>query len=370
MSEYLNKTNFKYSSHLFIFLLLVVCLLLVIPKSILAGEAVFSIRTATLAGNNIQTIYTDRYRQATHIRVSPNGRWIMFSRYNDKEKKSGLAMENIDGKNHYENTELILMRSDGSELRSIVPPRKGIIAVNSNWTDDGKGFVFLSNDNKKRVLEIRRAYLNSKMEITHFSTIRLPKYIVPVDPHLHKGRLVFPAVDLRNMQRGLWIANEDGSDLRKLTTPRDPDSGKPVKHPDSGDNDPRFSPDGSQVAFMRLVKGKGLWSIYTVDVATGKEASLTRKHLSPTQLDAVPEWSGDGNLLIFWTADIKKVEFSITSLKPNGSKRYTVLKNPYQFHQSPAFFPNTGSGPHAKIAYSVRNVPKWQVKLRRLLSKP
>jgi dipeptidyl aminopeptidase/acylaminoacyl peptidase len=165
----------------------------------------------------------------------------------------------------------------------------------------------------------------------------------------------------------LWIANEDGSGVRKLTTPRDPVSGEVVKHPASGDNDPRFSPDGSQVAFMRLVSGNGLWSIHTVDVATGVEKSLTRKHLSPVQFDAVPEWSGDGSKLIFWTVDFKKVQFSITTTRPDGSQRNTVFSKPYEFQQSPAFFPKSGSGPNARIAFGFRKVPEWQVKLRRAL---
>jgi dipeptidyl aminopeptidase/acylaminoacyl peptidase len=349
------------------FVYLIILTILVFPGFASGKEDVFGIRTANLNGDNVKTIYTDPYRQATHIRVSPDGQWIMFSRYNDKDPKEGLAMENIGGKNHYENTELLLMRSDGSGLRTLVPPRKGIIAVNSNWTDDGKGFVFLSNDNKKRVPEIKRAYLNDEMEITRISTIKLPKHLVPVDPHLHKGRLVFPAVDLRDMVRGLWIANEDGSGARKLTTPRDPESGKIVKHPHSGDNDPRLSPDGSQVAFMRLMKGKGLWSIYTVNVATGVEKSITRRHLSPVQFDAVPEWSGDGSKLIFWTVDFKKIRFSITTTRPDGSQRNTVFSKPYEFQQSPAFFPNSGSGPNARIAFGFRKVPEWKVKLRRAL---
>ena len=205
------------------------------------------------------------------------------------------------------------------------------------------------------------------MEITSFSTIQLPRHLVPVDPHLHKGRLVFPAVDLRDMVRGLWIANEDGSGLRRLTTPRDPGSGEVVKHPASGDNDPRFSPDGSQVAFMRLVNGNGLWSIYTVDVATGKEMSLTRRDLSPVQFDAVPEWSGDGSKLIFWSVDFKKVQFSITTINPDGSQRSTMFNHPDEFQQSPAFFPNSGSGPNARIAFGFRKVAKWKLKVRRAL---
>jgi len=333
------------------------------------SDSAFSIGTANLNGDNLTTIYSDSYRQATHIRVSHDGRWIMFSRYNDKDPKDGLAKENWDGGNHYQNTELLLMRSDGSKLRTLVAPKKGIMAVNSNWTDDGRGFVFVSTDNKKRIPEIRRAYLTPSMEISRLETISLPKHLIPVDPHLHRGKLVFPAVDLRNMVRGLWIANEDGSGLRRLTTPRNPESGRVIKHPDSGDNDPRLSPDGSKVAFMRLVKGLSLWRVYVVDVITGKETNLSGRHLSKHQIDAVPEWSSDGQRLIFWTVDIKKVTFKINSMRPDGTKRITFPSDPDVLFQSPAFFPGTGSGQNAKIAFSNWKIAKWKMKVRRLFSK-
>jgi dipeptidyl aminopeptidase/acylaminoacyl peptidase len=351
------------------FIRLVIFLVFAISQSAFGGDVVFSIRTSTLGGNDLRTIYTDTYRQATHLRVSPDGQWIMFSRYNDKDPTDGLAKENIDGKNHYQNTELVLMRADGSELRVLIPPKKGVISVNSNWTDDGKGFVYLSNDNEKRVPEIRHAYLNSRMEITQITSVQLPIHLIPVDPHLHKGKLVFPAVDLRNMSRGLWIAQENGKNLRQLTIPTDPSTGNQIKHPSSGDNDPRFSPDGSRVAFMRLIEGKGLWSIYVVDVSSGKVTSLTKRHLSATQFDAVPEWSGDGKKLIFWSVDFKTVRFSITTVNPDGSQRSTVASDPYEFLQSPAFFPNTGSGPNARIAFSAWKVPKWKLRIRRLLGR-
>ncbi len=339
------------------------------PVFALAAEEIFSIRTASLKGDNPRTIYTDNYRQATHIRVSPDGQWIMFTRYNDKDPKDGLAKENWGGRNHYENTELLIMRTDGSELKTLVASKEGIMAVNSNWTDDGRGFVFVSTDNKKQTPEIRRAFLSSSMEIIRFETITLPKHLIPVDPHLLKGKLVFPAVDLRNMVRGLWIVNEDGSGLRRLTTPINPDSGEVVNHPTSGDNDPRFSPSGSKVAFMRLVKGHSLWQIYVVDVATGKEVNLSGQYLSKNQIDAVPEWSGDGDRLVFWTVDFKKVVFTITSMRPDGTRRATVPGDSDVFYQSPAFFPGTGSGPDSIIVFSTWTVPKWKLKVMRFFSK-
>ena len=342
--------------------------LLLLPNIALANDDVFSIRTAYLSGENQKIIYTDSYRQATHLRVSPDGQWIMFTRYNDKDPKDGLAKENWGGKNHYDNTEIMLMRSDGSELRSIVPAQKNIISANSNWTEDGKSFVYLSTDNLKKRPELRRVYLNTKMQIQNTETIQLPDHLIPVDPHLYNGKLVFPAVDVRNMSRGLWIANADGSNVKKLTVPKDPDSGKLLKHPKSGDNDPRLSPDSSKVTFMRLIDGKELWSIYVIDLSNGKETQLTKQPFDNKRMDAVPEWSGDGNKLIFWTVDLKQVAFSITTIKPDGTERKTALHNPYLFFQSPSFFPNTGSDATSKIAFSVWKVPRWKIKLRRFLT--
>ena len=56
----------------------------------------------------------------------------MFSRYNERDPDDGLAKEVWGGNNHYENTELMLMRADGSGLRVLVPAKKGVFAVNSN----------------------------------------------------------------------------------------------------------------------------------------------------------------------------------------------------------------------------------------------
>ncbi len=81
---------------------IIIFAMLVFPASVLGNGDLFGIRTANLNGENIKTIYTYPYRQATHIRASPDGKWIMFSRYNDKDPKEGLAMENIGGKNHYQ----------------------------------------------------------------------------------------------------------------------------------------------------------------------------------------------------------------------------------------------------------------------------
>jgi Tol biopolymer transport system component len=206
------------------------------------------------------------------------------------------------------------------------------------------------------------------MEVSRTERVVLPEYLVAVDPHLHRGKMVFPAVDLRSMVRALWIVNEDGSNLRQLTHPLHPDSRALVLHPGSGDNDPRFSPDGSEVAFMRLIDGHSLWSIYVVDVASGRERNLSQQYLSEKQMDAVPEWSGDGKLLTFWNVDLNKITFDIVTMRADGSERKIRWHNPDLFQQSPAFFPKSGSGPKARIAYSTQHIAQWKLKVARFLA--
>ena len=60
----------------------------------------------------------------------------------EKGQKNGLATEEGGG---YDNTEVLIARADGSDIRSVVPPHKGRAAVNSYWTPDGKGVLFASN---------------------------------------------------------------------------------------------------------------------------------------------------------------------------------------------------------------------------------
>ncbi|MEP6758203.1 MAG: hypothetical protein ABJB55_03315 [Actinomycetota bacterium] len=64
----------------------------------------------------------------------------------------------------------------------------------------------------------------------------------------------------------LWIMREDGSDAHRITT---------CKLPCVADMDPTWSPDGTQIAFIRQEDGGGATRLYVVDVATGAVRGLT-----------------------------------------------------------------------------------------------
>jgi dipeptidyl aminopeptidase/acylaminoacyl peptidase len=79
----------------------------------------------------------------------------------------------------------------------------------------------------------------------------------------------------------LWIVGFDGTGHQPLT------SGS------HRDHSPRWSPDGTRIAFVSDRSGQG--QLHIVWVATGREAQVTRHGAAPGN----PEWSPDGRTLAF-----------------------------------------------------------------------
>jgi Tol biopolymer transport system component len=80
----------------------------------------------------------------------------------------------------------------------------------------------------------------------------------------------------------IWVMNEDGSDMRRLT--------KNVLL----DDDPAFSPDGTKIAFARF-EGSGGFDVYVMDVDGRRQTRLTT---APGD-DERPSWAPDGSAIVF-----------------------------------------------------------------------
>ena len=81
------------------------------------------------------------------------------------------------------------------------------------------------------------------------------------------------------------LSTQDGT-TRRLTSPTPPDS----------DWGPTFSPDGTQIAFLRANEGRFPASIMLMSAEGGEVRRLTT---DPQQVDGLPAWSADGSALIF-----------------------------------------------------------------------
>jgi Tol biopolymer transport system component len=306
-----------------------------------SGPDRFGIYTARLDGSDWQPVLTSANQQMSHPRVSPDQQWITFTRYNRKGL-NGLAEE----KDGYLETEIMVARVDGSQVRSVVPPKNGVIAANSSWTPDGRGLVYLTTDTPGRQPEIRTIDLASG----RVEGLPTPPRLRASDPHLREDLLAFPVVG--ETVDTIWTMQPDGTQARQITAPSFPSSQKGGRYK-LGDYDPRISPDGTRIAFMRHFGGEN-WHVVVVDRDGAHEQDLS----PPVTVDALPDWSGDGRLLIFMHVDRKHLaDIGLYAIKPDGSERRRLpLPHGYVYGHS-SFFPQDGSGPRSRIVFAATRNP-------------
>lgn len=310
------------------------------PSSASREPGHFGIYSAKLDGSDVKTIMTSEDREMTHPRVSPDGKRITLTRYN-KRGWSGKATE----EQGYENTEIVIANLDGTGLETIIPAKPGVIAANGCWTPDGKSLIFLSTDNPQRIPEIRQIDLATR-KITRVPT---PAGLKTTDPHWEGNKIVFPVKAEGKGADSLWVMNADGSGAQQVTRPTRSSRASGLY----GDFDPKLSPDGSKVAFMRIDGGES-WRVMVLDLTTGEERLLTPKGA----MQWLPTWSSDGKLLLYVHVDRNKLkETGLYTMTIDGNDRKMIpLPRGYLYGHS-SFFPNGGSSASARIIYTGTQKP-------------
>ncbi len=315
-----------------------------------AGEdldpAYFSIYTSTVNGENLRRLYSDPCRELNHARISPDGQWITFTRYNQRNPTTGLATENTG----YGNTEIMVGRMDGSELKSVVGPRSGEISGNGYWTPDGKGILFVSMKHGQ-LPAIKRLDLSSGA----ITTINTKPDGINTDPHRVGGKLVFASRERPSDPNSIWVVDSSAT-AKQISFPQPTRETQRLakSHPGLGDFDPKLSPDAKSVVFMRRA-AKDSWHVVKVDLATGEASNLSGHDAT----DAVPEWSPDGRDIIFWHADLKNLKNSgLYVMQRDGSNRRRIPLPGGYFYTMPAFAPINASNPDGRmIVFSAKKEP-------------
>jgi Tol biopolymer transport system component len=298
--------------------------------------AQFAVFTARKDGSDLKILISDPEREMSHPRVSPDRNRVVITRYT-RRGKDGKATE----EQGYEGTEILVMNLDGSGLEVVVPARQGIVAANGCWTPDGKALMFISTDTPQRTPELRQVDLATRQ----VSRLPTPPGLKATDPHWEASKIVFPAkADEGKGADALWLMNADGSQPRQITRPPRSKSAPGLY----GDFDPKISPDGSKIAFMRIDGGES-WRVMVLDLDSGEEKTLT----PPGVMQWLPTWSSDGKLLLYVHVDRKNPkDIGLYTMTPDGRDRRMIpLPRGYLYGHS-TFFPGDGSSDSARIIFN------------------
>jgi len=167
-----------------------------------------------------------------------------------------------------------VMEPDGNNKKQITVSESD--KRDPTWINQGEGLAFRTNNG-----ELFTIRLDGSEETRH-----LEKYGIINNPHFlsSTNEVVFVRFDPRGSDLGdIWLAQLDGSESQVLTR----------------DNvlsyQPRFSPDGAMVAFVRADRGTKNHQLWLMDREGNNRSQLTRQD----GLHTLPEFSPDGESIYF-----------------------------------------------------------------------
>ncbi len=193
---------------------------------------------------------------------SPDGRRIAFESLKDESGRREIESRS------YENPEIYVMNSDGSELTRLTDHTEG--DYTPAWSPDGRRIAFVSSrDGNWGDIYVMNSDGSEATRLTDHSGINWSPVWSP-----DGRRIAFQSEQDGNSD--IYLVNADGSELSRLTD-----------NP-GWDEDPVWSPDGRRIAFASDRDGN--WEIYVMN-SDGSEVSRLTNHPGP---DGSPDWAGAG----------------------------------------------------------------------------
>jgi hypothetical protein len=290
---------------------------------------------ASPEATNITVIATSDFQDMTHPRVSPDKNWVAYTTYNVTNSEGCASLDS-----GYVNTEIMATRMDGSETRSIIPVTSGELNSNSYWYGNNFEFTFLSG--APGSTSVYRAQTDADMNLVAIPTqVTIPVTIIPYDPQaISDSQLVYGGLyDDMGWVKSVFLQslNPPGAPVG-LTLGRD-SVGNILYNDDVMENDPKLSPDGTLVAFMRSAPNSGVngfgWRIFVAPVASPLSEENISASLGDSLLnnDALPEWV-DNTTLMFVNID-STVTFNTRTIhvmqRDGSNRRKVILPDGYRY---------------------------------------
>jgi TolB protein len=229
---------------------------------------------------------------------SPDGKWIAYVSDRSRPGNDGAY-------------EIYVMRPHGTRLRRVTHDR---------WPDDQ---IAWSPDGKQLVFSSGRASGRSGISVINVNGTgyrRLTRDLEAMPAWSPDGTTI--AYDRYNPAAGtsgtdeIWLMNRDGSNRRQLTFPPENEESASLNGHDSM---PDWSPDGTEIAFVRGYRGRS--DIYVIRADGSGLRRLT--DTSDAGHHAWPAWSPNGERIVF--VSVSRPKPAIYLMNPDGShqKRLT-----------------------------------------------
>ena len=120
----------------------------------------------------------------------------------------------------------------------------------------------------------------------------------------------YPA-DSPMLDGDIYVANIDGSGLRRLTTTEELDEQR------------AWSPDGTRIAFRS--KRSGNWDIWVINANGTGQVNLMQNVLPATSTETTPAWSPDGARIVY-SSDIDTYAYGkLWTMRPDGSDKQRLF---------------------------------------------
>ncbi len=264
---------------------------------------------------------------------------IVFRRYLDPGRRTGA---------------IFTIRPDGSRVRQVTRPRRGVIDQFPDWSPDGRTIAFhrmvpCAPDGPNNGLDgtCDRVYtvrpdgqgLKQLVPCSFDASKPYPDSCVGVhtpawSPDGAKIAFTYSLVNRDytgsfNLQRAIWIVDTDGRNRRQLTQ---------LTPGTSWDAGPQWSPDGMKIVFTRVDLARKQDAAFIVDVGSGDVSQVT-----PWALHAGgdPDWSPDGRWIVLTVRARSGLELA-HKVHPDGTGLTNLAKQqPRKYHYlSSSFSPD------------------------------
>ncbi len=254
------------------------------------ANPVYNLWLSTLGAATPVKVIGDPTRQVLHAHLSPNGQYLVATRYNNFVK--GVALEGIP---NYYGSEVLIMGPQGQGVCSLIPPLSGTISGNCSWLPDSSGFLYAYTaiGGQSQIWQYTLA-TGTSSPVTPLQSLGISAGYQVADPSYQPGSTAQMVVTvIGGSLTTAAIALYNGTTLVVKSS-----------HPGPlpGDTDAKLSPDGLNIAFNRELSSPANSSaiiIYNIAGATETNISPT---LGTTSVDGVPEWISNTQL-VFWRFD-------------------------------------------------------------------